>query len=69
VSFQSGIIPDRMKIAKVRPLFKKGDRQDVQNYRPISVLTVFSKILERLMCNKLISFAIKTYFNRSSEWI
>jgi hypothetical protein len=38
-----------MKIAKVRPLFKKGARQDVQNYRSISILPVFSKILEKLM--------------------
>jgi hypothetical protein len=48
-----------MKIAKVRPLFKKGGRQDVQNYRSISVLMVFSKILERLMYNRLISFVKK----------
>jgi hypothetical protein len=49
-----------MKIAKVRLLFKKGDRQDVQNYRPISVLMVFSKTLERLMYNRLILFVKKT---------
>jgi len=41
-SFNSGIFPDKMKIAKVRPFFKKGDRQDVQNYRQISILFVFS---------------------------
>jgi predicted restriction endonuclease len=45
-----------MKTAKVRPLFKNGDRQDARNYRPISVLTVFSKISKRLMYNRLISF-------------
>jgi hypothetical protein len=33
--------PNEMKIAKVRPLFKKGARQDVQNYRPISILPFF----------------------------
>jgi hypothetical protein len=42
-SFNSGIFPDKMKIAKIRPFFKKGDRQDVQNYRQISILLVFSQ--------------------------
>jgi len=37
VSFQTGIFPDMMKQAKIIPLFKKGDRQDIHNYRPISI--------------------------------
>ena len=53
VSFQTGIFPDMMKLAKIKPLFKKGDRQDIQNYRPISILSAFSKILEKLMYNRL----------------
>ena len=56
VSFQSGIFPDQMKRAKIKPLFKKGDKQNMQNYRPISVLSVFSKILEKLIYNRLLSF-------------
>jgi len=40
-----------MKKAKIKPLFKKGDRQDVKNYRLISILSVFSKPLEKLMHN------------------
>ena len=47
ISLQTGIFPDMMKIAKIRPLFKKGDRQNMQNYRPIYILTSFTKILER----------------------
>jgi hypothetical protein len=35
VSFETGIFPDIMKLAKIIPLFKKGDRQDIHNYRPI----------------------------------
>ena len=53
LSFEKGIFPDRMKIAKVTPVFKGGDSADLSNYRPITVLPCFSKILERLMYNRL----------------
>jgi hypothetical protein len=56
VSFQTGTFPDMMKKAKIKPLFKKGDTQDIKNYRPISILSVFSKPLEKLMHNRLLSF-------------
>jgi hypothetical protein len=49
-----GIFPDRLKFATVRPLFKKGDKRDISNYRPISLLPVFSKILERVMHTRLL---------------
>ncbi|PNF20311.1 hypothetical protein B7P43_G13693 [Cryptotermes secundus] len=58
-SLKSGVFPDKMKIAKVRPLYKKGERHEVCNYRPIAVLSVFSKILEKLVYNRLISFVTK----------
>ena len=45
-----------MKIAKVIPIFKKGSELAVENYRPISLLPVFSKILERLIHKQLSSF-------------
>ena len=48
LSFDKGIFPDHMKIAKVTPAFKGGDSADFSNYRPISVLTCFPNILERL---------------------
>jgi hypothetical protein len=41
VSLQSGTFPDRLKLARVKPLHKKGDKRDIQNYRPISLLSVF----------------------------
>jgi len=43
VSINQGISPDLMKIAKIRPIFKKGDTYDTSNYRPISILSVFLK--------------------------
>jgi hypothetical protein len=49
LSLSSGTFPNQMKIAKVCPIFKKGQKQNITNYRPISVLSVFSKILETLM--------------------
>jgi hypothetical protein len=42
-----GSIPDRMKVAKVKPIYKKGKKEDMGNYRPISILPTFSKILEK----------------------
>ena len=46
-------IPDLMKIAIVSPIFKTGDTADISNYRPVSVLPCFSKVLESVMYNRL----------------
>ena len=55
-SFQSGIYPDTFKIAKVISLFKKGNPELPSNYRPNSILSIFSKIFEKLMYKRLYSF-------------
>ena len=55
-SFTQGIFPDALKIAKVIPIYKKEDQQLANNYRPISILSYHSKIIERLMQNRLINF-------------
>jgi hypothetical protein len=55
-SFQTGIIPIQLKIAKVVPVFKSGCKDDLNNYRPISLLNVFSKILEKIVGNRLSSY-------------
>ena len=45
-SFSSGIFPDLMKLAKVIPLYKKSSPENSNNYRPISLLSVFSRLLK-----------------------
>ena len=47
-SFKEGVFPDELKIARVMLLFKAGSSVDVNNYSPISILSFFSKIFERL---------------------
>lgn len=55
-SLLSGIFPDKLKLAEVTPVFKKGSTQDKDNYRPISVLSVFSKIFEKVMYKRLYAY-------------
>ena len=55
-SLQKGVFPDSMKIARVIPIFKTGDAQEFSNYRPVSILPQFSKILEKIFHNRLMSF-------------
>jgi hypothetical protein len=45
----SGNFPTRLKYAIVKPLLKKGDKENVANYRPISSLTSFAKVLEKII--------------------
>ena len=56
ISLQAGVFPDGMKIARVIPLFKNGNINDFTNYRPISLLSQFSKILEKIFHNRMMSF-------------
>ena len=56
ISFITGVFPTELKIARVIPIFKSGDSSILSNYRPVSVLPLFSKILERLMYNRLLAF-------------
>ena len=59
LSFQKGIFPNNMKTAKVIPIFKNGDRHCFDNYRPVSLLPQFSKILENLFAKQLDLFLDK----------
>ena len=59
LSFDTGIFPVELKIAKIVPIFKSGDECTLTNYRPVSVLPVFLKIMEILMYDRLISYMLK----------
>ena len=60
LSLLHGKFPNLMKIAKIIPLFKKGDKLELGNYRPISLLTSFSKLLEKIIFARMTSF-LKRY--------
>ena len=55
-SFLSGVFPDKLNIAKLITLYKKDSRDNPTNYRPISLLSVFSKLTEKIMYKRLYSF-------------
>jgi len=56
LSLIQGIVPDELKAARVVPLFKKSDKTKVENYRPVSILAVFSKIFERVVYDQVESY-------------
>ena len=56
LSFKTGVIPPQLKLAKVVPIFKSGDRKDFNNYRPISLLSSFSKLQEKIVAKQIVGF-------------
>ena len=59
ISLAKEVFPDKLKIARVTPIFKKGNNTLVTNYRPILVLPCFSELLERIMYNRLYKFLLE----------
>ena len=55
LSLTQGIFPSQLKITRIVPIYKSGDPTDCDNYRPISLVKTFSKILEKLVCIKLVN--------------
>ena len=56
LSFVKGVFPNVLKMAEVLPTFKKGDKTEKNNYRPISLISNVSKILQKLIYKRLYSF-------------
>ena len=59
LSLSTGIVPEQLKLAKVIPIYKKEDPEIFSNYRPVSALPCFSKILERLVFNRCMDYINK----------
>ena len=56
LSLKTAVVPQKLKIAKVSPIFKKDEKTDPGNYRPISLLSTINKIMEKVMYKRVISF-------------
>jgi len=54
----TGVFPERLKFSEVKPLYKKGDSSVFSNYRPISILTSFSKIIKKIIYKRLYCYLI-----------
>ena len=68
LSIEKGVFPDDLKIARVTPIYEGEDSRDVSNYRPISVLPCFSKILECIMYNRLYKYLIENNILYSTQF-
>ena len=55
-TLRTGCYPDKLKIARLRPLYKKGDKQGIENYRPISILPSVSKNFEKIIHAQLVNY-------------
>ena len=62
-SLSTGIVPSKLKIAKVNPVFKSGDKHKFTNYRPISILPSISKLLEKVVYNRIYDFITNHKFS------
>lgn len=55
-SLSEGIFPDKLKIAKIKPIYKSGDQTEIKNFRPISLLSPFAKVFEKYVSNSIMAF-------------
>jgi hypothetical protein len=69
-SINSGTCPNEWKCSKVIPLFKKGERRDLNNYRPISIIPVVAKVFERIIYDQVYAYLMdnKTLYGALTRW-
>ena len=68
LSLKEGVFPEKLKTANVIPLFKSGDPELFNNYRPVSILCTISKIFEKVMYSRIIDFLNKYKFFVKSQF-
>ena len=68
LSFKKGLYPSRLKNAIVAPIFKSDSRNDPENYRSISILSIFAKLLKKLFFQRLSSFVEKNHLLHSNQF-
>jgi Reverse transcriptase (RNA-dependent DNA polymerase) len=59
LSLHTGVVPEKLKVAKAIPIYKKGDSSLPSNYRPISLLSIINKMLEKITHKRLYSYLNK----------
>jgi hypothetical protein len=58
MSLSTGVFPSKLKLCRVVPIFKAGNNMECDNYRPISLLSSISKVLEKIVAEKLVNHLI-----------
>ena len=62
------MFPDKLKISKITPIYKKDDKHCVKNYRPISILPVVSKVIDKIVYNQLYSYFTKNNYLNTNQY-
>lgn len=68
LSFGCGIFPEALKFSIIKPLYKKGDRHDMSNYRPITLIPILSKIYEKCMYKRLLHYCNKFNIIKNEQY-
>ncbi len=71
ISLREGVFPEKLKLCRVIPIFKAGNPLECDNYRPISLLSSISKVLEKIVAQKLIAHLMDNdllYVHQYQRW-
>lgn len=66
-SLKYGIFPEKLKLALVKPIYKKGDRNEFGNYRPVGILPAWSKLFELAIAEQLMQFMVDCKLFRNNQ--
>ncbi|XP_028166266.1 uncharacterized protein LOC114357040 [Ostrinia furnacalis] len=68
MSFEQGLFPKQLKRSIINPIFKKGDRSDLNNYRPITLIPVISKVFEKAMFERLYNYITREKILKNEQF-